>query len=150
MQQIGILPNLSAGVPLTYCASSNDLSYMKLKNEFLDIPFSSTQGDTYRKNGFIPYLPLSEIFENKFTNTSGEKMQVRMMNFSDISRITLNFNADHQYVGDAKYNKLFIFGVRYYILEKEVCFIRGDTWNADILLACDSEQRNSPCSFTKA
>ena len=77
-------------------------------------------------------------------------MQVRMMNFSDISRITLNFNADHQYVGDAKYNKLFIFGVRYYILEKGVCFIRGDTWNADILLGCDSEQRNSPCSFTKA
>lgn len=126
------------------------MSYTKLKNEFLNIPFSFTQGDTYRKNGFTPYLSLPEVFENKFTNTSGEKMQVRMMNFSDISRITLNFNADHQYVGDAKYNKLFIFGVRYYILEKGVCFIRGDTWNADILLGCDSEQRNSPCSFTKA
>ena len=109
------------------------MSYTKLKNEFLNIPFSFTQGDTYRKNGFTPYLSLPEVFENKFTNTSGEKMQVRMMNFSDISRITLNFNADHQYVGDAKYNKLFIFGVRYYILEKGVCFIRGDTWNADIL-----------------
>ena len=115
----------------------------------MDIPFSSTQGNTYRKNGFIPYLPLSEIFENKFTNTSGEKIQVRMMNFSDISRITLDFKAARQYLGATKYNKLFVFGARYYILEKKVYLIRGDTWNADILDWLDSEQRYSSSCFTK-
>ena len=145
-----MLPNLSAGVPLTYYASSTDLSYEKLASEFLSIPFSSTEENVFRKNGFTPYLLLSEIFENKFTNTSGEKMQVRMMNFSDISRITLNFNADHQYLGNAKYNKLFVFGSRYYIIGgKGIWFIRGNTWNADILWGCDSEQRNSPRCFIK-
>ena len=101
------------------------MSYTKLTNEFLNIPFSSTKGDTYRKNGFTPYLSLSEIFENKFTNTSGEKIQVRMMNFSDISRITLDFKAARQYLGDAKYNKLFVFGARYYILEKKCALFVG-------------------------
>ena len=68
MQQIETLPNLSAGVPLTYYHSiPSSQSIENLTINFLTTPFSTTATRTYRKTGFLPYQTLTEIFANKYT-----------------------------------------------------------------------------------
>ena len=70
----------------------------------------------YRKTGFLPYITPTETFSNKYTNISGEKLQVRAMKAEDIYNATglteikagtvMNLN-------DIKYSKLFANGATY-------------------------------------
>ena len=109
----------SAGVPLTYHhANSTNESVENLTTNFLETPFMTSTVRTYRKTGFLPYVSLTKTFKNKYTNVSGEKIQVRAMKAEDIYRVTgltemqtggtMNLN-------DIKYNKLFSNGFTYYL-----------------------------------
>ena len=109
-----------------------------LNNNFLAIPFSSTERDVFRKNGFSPFLALHEVFDNKYTVIESGSPKVRSMNFEDISRITENTIASRQYLGDEKYNKLFAVGGEHYWIafsnggDSGLHFVRG-YWQGDIL-----------------
>lgn len=123
----------SAGVPLTYYHGANgNLSKQKLRNEFLSIPFSSTEKNTYEKNGFIPYLSLSEVFENVYTQISGDKLQVRSMNEDDIYSVTgLKMVYDDMGFIASKYCKLLDNGAEYWIpstSNNDIWLIRPN-WN---------------------
>lgn len=73
---------------------------------------------TYRKTGFLPYITLTETFSNKYTNTSGEKLQVRAMKAEDIFNVTglkeMKIGYDMN-LRDVKYNCLFINGADYWL-----------------------------------
>ena len=114
---IKIFWNFSAGVPLTYYhAESSATSIENLTTNFLTTPFSATEMRKYRKTGFLPYITPTETFSNKYTNISGEKLQVRAMKAEDIYNATglteikagtvMNLN-------DIKYSKLFANGATY-------------------------------------
>ena len=78
-------PKPSAGVPLTYCHGGDSaLSIENLTTNFLETPFTVNIVRTYRKNGFLQNMSLVETFKNKYTNISGEKLQVRAMKAEDI------------------------------------------------------------------
>lgn len=133
----------SAGVPLTYYQHHGTAlnSVKKLNNQFLSIPFSTTERDVFRKNGFLAFLSLNQIFENEYTIISGDKLQVRSMNFDDISRVTENYTAPRQYVGFEKYNKLFALyeGNHYFIAfcdNDAGLYIVRSGWNSDLLPSC--------------
>lgn len=115
----GTVNLISAGVPLTYHhANSTNESVENLTTNFLETPFMTSTVRTYRKTGFLPYVSLTKTFKNKYTNVSGEKIQVRAMKAEDIYRVTgltemqtrgtMNLN-------DIKYNKLFSNGFTYYL-----------------------------------
>ena len=115
----GTVNLVSAGVPLTYHhANSTNESVENLTTNFLETPFMTSTVRTYRKTGFLPYVSLTKTFKNKYTNVSGEKIQVRAMKAEDIYRVTgltemqtggtMNLN-------DIKYNKLFSNGFTYYL-----------------------------------
>ena len=73
---------------------------------------------TYRKTGFLPYITLTETFLNKYTNISGEKLQVRAMKAEDIYNATgLSEMSGGRSMNleDVKYNKLFVTGATYFI-----------------------------------
>ena len=92
------------------------MSKQKLRDEFLSIPFSSTEKNSYEKNGFIPYLSLNEVFENAYTQISGDKLQVRSMNEDDIygvTRLKMVYN-DMGFIA-SKYCKLLDNGAKYWI-----------------------------------
>ena len=109
-----------------------------MNNAFLAIPFSSTERDVFRKNGFSPFLTLHEVFDNKYTVIESVSPKVRSMNFEDISRVTKNTIASRQYLGDEKYNKLFAVGGDHYWIafsnsgDSGLHFVRG-YWQGDIL-----------------
>ena len=119
MQQIKILPNLSAGVPLTYRCGGNSATSVKcLTTSFLENQFVADKNDTFRKNGFSSYITLKEIFANKYTCLSGEKIQVRSIKAEDIYNITglteMKLGSSMN-VNNAKYNQLLVNGANYFL-----------------------------------
>ena len=109
----------SAGVPLTYCHGGDSaLSIENLTTNFLETPFTVNIDRTYRKNGFLQNMSLVETFKNKYTNISGEKLQVRAMKAEDIyiatglSSMKVNLKMN---LCDEKFNKLFVNGGNYFI-----------------------------------
>ena len=127
------IKNFSAGVPLKYYHGANgSLSKQKLRDEFLSIPFSSTKENTYEKNGFTPYNSLTEIFENAYTQISGDKLQVRSMNEDDIYGVTgLKMVYGDMGILNIKYCKLLDIGVEYWIpstANNDIWLIRPN-WN---------------------
>lgn len=112
-------PKPSAGVPLTYNhVGDSSISIENLTSKFLETQFSPIQYRSYRKNGCLANVTLSEIFSNKYTNTSGEKLQVRAMNAEDIFNVTglkeMKIGYDMN-LRDVKYNCLFINGADYWL-----------------------------------
>ena len=116
------IPN-SAGVPLTYYHpyGYSDMSVEKLTLKFLEIPFNTkieVEKFAYQKNGFLSGLTLTEVFKNKYTSISGEKLQVRAMKAEDIyiatglSSMKVNLKMN---LYDEKFNKLFVSGGNYFI-----------------------------------
>ena len=109
---------LSAGVPLTYYHyMSAPSSLTDITTNFFETQFSSTNNRTYRKSGFLPYVTLKEIFDNKYTETSGDKLQVRSMNENDICNVIgIEMSKDFSMnIENKKYNKLFVCDAFYYI-----------------------------------
>lgn len=112
-------PKLSAGVPLTYYhAGDSALSIENLTTNFLETPFTVNIDRTYRKNGFLQNMSLVETFKNKYTNISGEKLQVRAMKAEDIYTVTgmtKIVQGNIMSLNNAKYNKLLTNGASYFI-----------------------------------
>ena len=145
----------SAGVPLTYyhAYGNSSTSVENLTTRFLEIPFTADQGCTYRKTGFLPYIALTEIFNNKYTQTSGEKLQVRAMKAEDIygvtgltemeSGTTMNLSA-------VKYNKLLVNGANYWLAS---AYGSRGVWavycGGGVNYHNGYEYRCPPCSFPK-
>ena len=109
--------NLSAGVPLTYYHfNSSSTSIENLTTKFLETPFTANTDYTYSKNGFLPNITLTEIFTNKYAQTSGDKLQIRAMNAEDIYGVTGLIEITYgitMKLNDVKYNKLFVNGAIY-------------------------------------
>ena len=107
---------ISAGVPLTYYYEYiNAFSCEKqLKDNFLDIPFSSIENASYRKNGFVFFNSFEEVFVNKYTDISGEKMQVRALDSGDVMNVTKEQFSTQNNLSSGKWNKLFYVGAKYY------------------------------------
>ena len=112
-------PKPSAGVPLTYYhAGDSALSIENLTTNFLETPFTVNIDRTYRKNGFLQNMSLVETFKNKYTNISGEKLQVRAMKAEDIYTVTgmtKIVQGNIMSLNNAKYNKLLTNGASYFI-----------------------------------
>ncbi len=110
---------ISAGVPLTYCHGGDSaLSIENLTTNFLETPFTVNIDRTYRKNGFLQNMSLVETFKNKYTNISGEKLQVRAMKAEDIYTVTgmtKIVQGNIMSLNNAKYNKLLTNGASYFI-----------------------------------
>lgn len=151
----GTVNLVSAGVPLTYYHEyeKSSTSVENLTTKFLETPFTADQGCTYRKTGFLPYIALTEIFNNKYTKVSGEKLQVRAMKAEDIYGVTgltkmqegktMNLSA-------VKYNKLFVNGATYYLASAYSYRFLWDVYsNADVISHSSDEYRCPPCSFSK-
>ncbi len=89
-----------------------------LTSLFLETPFSATSRDTYRKNGFLSFVSLFEIFKNKYTNISGDKLQVRAMKAEDIYNVTglskMQMGKEMD-IANVKYNKLLVNGSSYWL-----------------------------------
>lgn len=97
------------------------MSVEKLTLKFLEIPFNTkieVEKFAYQKNGFLSGLTLTEVFKNKYTSISGEKLQVRAMKAEDIyiatglSSMKVNLKMN---LCDEKFNKLFVNGGNYFI-----------------------------------
>ena len=59
---------ISAGVPLTYWLGNGVVTSIEnISSNFLKTPFTVNDWGTYRKNGFLPNITLTEIFSNKYT-----------------------------------------------------------------------------------
>ena len=112
-------PKPSAGVPLTYYHGGDSaLSIENLTTNFLETPFTVNIVRTYRKNGFLQNMSLVETFKNKYTNISGEKLQVRAMKAEDIYTVTgmtKIVQGNIMSLNNAKYNKLLTNGASYFI-----------------------------------
>lgn len=115
----GTVNLVSAGVPLTYYhAGDSALSIENLTTNFLETPFTVNIDRTYRKNGFLQNMSLVETFKNKYTNISGEKLQVRAMKAEDIYTVTgmtKIVQGNIMSLNNAKYNKLLTNGASYFI-----------------------------------
>ena len=114
----GTVNLVSAGVPLTYYHyMSAPGSLADITTNFFETKFSSTENRAYRKSGFLPYITLKEIFDNKYTEISGDKLQVRSMNEKDICNAQkTETNKDwSRDIGNKKYNRLFTCGAIYYV-----------------------------------
>ena len=101
-----------------YHVNDSALSIENLTKKFLTITFSSTEKNTYRKNGFYPYITLNEIFKNAYTQISGDELQIRAMSAEDIyivTGLTDMVNGKSVHLADLKYNKLFIIESQYWI-----------------------------------
>ncbi len=89
-----------------------------LTSLFLETPFSVTSRDTYRRNGFLSFVSLVEIFKNKYTNISGDKLQVRAMKAEDIYNVTglskMQMGKEMD-IANVKYNKLLVNGSSYWL-----------------------------------
>ena len=112
---------ISAGVPLTYRHTGDSASSVEnLTTKFLEIPFTTNSDRTYRKNGFLPNITLTEIFSNKYTNVNDGKPQVRSMNADDILKVIAKANNNMNNVSRDEiikkvYNKLFYIGGDYFL-----------------------------------
>ncbi len=111
----------SAGVPLTYYhAGDSALSVENLTTNFLETPFTVNGSGTYRKNGFLPNITLTEIFSNKYTNVNAGKPQVRSMNADDILKVIAKANNNMNNVSRDEiikkvYNNIFYIGGDYFL-----------------------------------
>ena len=115
----GTVNLVSAGIPLTYYhKNSASTSVNNLTVKFLETPFTGNDDYTYRKNGFLPNATLTEIFTNKYTNVSGERLQVRAMKVEDICKVTrlpeMIFGSAMN-LADTIYDKLFATGAEYWL-----------------------------------
>ena len=157
----GTVNLVSAGVPITYYhSSSSSTSVENLTTKFLETPLNKgigTKSYTYQKNGFILGMTLTEIFNNKYTKVSGEKLQVRAMKAEDIYGVTgltemeivttMNLSA-------VKYNKLLVNGATYWLAS---AYSSTSLWYVDSYgyvryndyYNYGSEYRCPPCSFSK-
>ena len=150
----GTVNLVSAGVPLTYYhKNSTSTSVNNLTVKFLETPFTGNDDYTYRKNGFLPNATLTEIFTNKYTNVSGERLQVRAMKAEDIygvtgltemeSGTTMNLSA-------VKYNKLLVNGANYWLAS---AYGSRGVWavycGGGVNYHNGYEYRCPPCSFPK-
>ena len=86
--------------------------------KFLETPFTASIERTYRQNGFLLDATLIDIFTNKYTSVSGEKLQIRSMKAEDIYGVTGLAKMENGNIMDlknTKYNKLLVTGSNYYI-----------------------------------
>ena len=93
------------------------MSVEKLTLKFLEIQFNTkieVEKFAYQKNGFLSGLTLTEVFKNKYTSISGEKLQVSAMKAEDIY-IATGLSSMKVNLCDEKFNKLFVNGGNYFI-----------------------------------
>ena len=114
-----MLPNPSAGVPLTYYCYRNSITSVKnLCINFLTTAFHAKDECTYRKTGFNPYKTLTQVFTNKYTATYASNTTVTYLTYDNntVTGIktagTLKVRA---MTSDARYQKLFNLGVYYWL-----------------------------------
>lgn len=111
----------SAGVPLTYWHGGGVVTSIEnISSNFLKTPFTVNGSGTYRKNGFLPNITLTEIFSNKYTNVNDGKPQVRSMNADDILKVIAKANNNMNNVSRDEiikkvYNNLFYIGGDYFL-----------------------------------
>ena len=98
-------------------------------------------------------MTLTEVFTNKYTKVSGDKLQVRSMKAEDIYGVTgltkmqegttMNLSA-------VKYNKLLVNGANYWLAS---AYDSNCLWfvydGGDVHGSIGSEYRCPPCSFSK-
>ena len=114
-------PKPSAGVPLTYWLDNGVVTSIEnISSNFLKTPFTVNDWGTYRKNGFLPNITLTEIFSNKYTNVNAGKPQVRSMNADDILKVIAKANNNMNNVSRDEiikkvYNNLFYIGGDYFL-----------------------------------
>ena len=149
----GTVNLVSAGVPLTYYHyNSSSTSVENLTTKFLETPFTADQDCTYRKTGFLPYIALTEIFNNKYTKVSGEKLQVRSMKAEDIYGVTglaeMELGANMN-LSNVKYNKLLVNGAYYWLASAYHSYTLWIVSNYGYVGSNSSEFRCPPCSFSK-
>ena len=148
--------SFSAGVPLTYYHKhSASTSVNNLTVKFLETPFTGNDDYTYRKNGFLPNITLTEIFSNKYTNISRERLQVRAMKAEDICNVTglpeMIFGSAMN-LADTIYDKLFANGAEYWLTSacnnstSQLWFVHT---NGYVNSGGNFEVRNSPSCFFK-
>ena len=85
-----------------------------MKDSFLDIPFGSTENASYRKSGFVFFNSFEEVFANKYTDISGEKLQVRAVESGDVRNVTKEQFSTRNNLSNGKWNKLFYVDANYY------------------------------------
>ena len=116
----GTVNLVSAGVPLTFYRSTNSNDAIAaITTNFLATTFT-TSGMGYRKTGFGPYLSLSEVFKNEYTelNTNGVQ-KVRSITLDDVTNATgiTSFSSTTP-LGDASYENLFAVNAYYFFASK--------------------------------
>lgn len=117
----GTVNLVSAGVPLTYWLDNGVVTSIEnISSNFLKTPFTVNDWGTYRKNGFLPNITLTEIFSNKYTNVNDGKPQVRSMNVDDILKVIAKANNNMNNVSRDEiikkvYNNLFYIGGDYFL-----------------------------------
>ena len=123
IEEDGTVNLVSAGVPMTYYNThgKSAASVTKLTDNFLTTVFSTTEGNTYRENGFDENLSLKELFTNKYTaTTDGITPKVRSMIKQDILAITGASNLTaYEYLTDEIYDNLFANDSWYYLASSE-------------------------------
>ena len=98
----GTVNLVSAGVPLTYYHYNNaETSIKKLAINFLKIPFGTAENYTFRKNGFNPYLTLTEVFNNKYTATYESDTEVSYTSTYDNGTTSVTYTGTKS-TGDLK------------------------------------------------
>ena len=140
----------SAGVPLTYYHYGNStLSIENLTIKFLETPFTASIERTYRKNGFLSNMSLTETFANKYTKLSDEKLQVRAMTVDDMCRVIEVTKIDNTInLKNIKYEKLLVNGANYLLASaynntNGLCFIGSN----GVFYGSGNEQRYSTYSI---
>ncbi len=101
-------------------AGDSALSIENLTTIFLETPYTVNMDRTYRKNGFLPNITLTEIFSNEYTNVNDGKPQVRSMNADDILKVIAKANNNMNNVSRDEiikkvYNNLFYIGGDYFL-----------------------------------
>ena len=114
---------------------------------------------TYRKTGFLPYITLAETFSNKYTNISGEKLQVRAMKAEDIYNATglseMIFGLAMN-LADTIYDKLLAIGADYWLVSaynsiNQLWFVHANGYvNSGGILEFGIRPVLSLCPITKA
>lgn len=148
----GTVNLVSAGVPLTYYHKNlASTSVNNLTVKFLETPFTGNDDYTYRKNGFLPNATLTEIFTNKYTNVSGERLQVRAMKVEDIYNIIQSDELKGFY--DTKYQKLFANNANYLVIDDNLLWqitSQGDVYGNRSYITNGIRPIVSLCSSVKA
>ena len=128
----GTVNLVSAGVPLTFCHAGNgEASVTALTTNFLFTEFDEFAApQKYVENGFIGYLNLSDVFNNKYTAMNGTTPKVRSIVEEDILRVTgdteiLKGNLNN--LVHIKYAELFNVGEHYWIAKSG----GGVLWNIE-------------------